>query len=67
MRPPAPPSPESTDRHRAGVVIHHRFHRMKIVEGNVNNIGGFRPKAVDLRRCPPTDGKQRRERRYGRQ
>ncbi len=44
---------------RAGMVIHHRFHRMQIVKRHMNDIGGFRTKAVGILRLAANgNGKQ---------
>ncbi len=48
------------NHHRAGMVIHHRFHRMEIVKRYMDDIRRFRPKAIGiLRLTAHRDGKQR--------
>jgi hypothetical protein len=34
--------------HRAGVVIHHRFYRLQVVEGNMDNIRRFSSPSITL-------------------
>jgi hypothetical protein len=48
------------DHYRAGVVVHHRFYRMKVVKRYVDDIGRFRAKAIGILRLPANGyGKQR--------
>ena len=45
--------------HRAGVVIHHRFYRLQIVEGNMDNIRRFWAETIGiLRLTADGNGKQ---------
>ena len=46
--------------HRAGMVIHHRFHRVQVVERNMDDIRRFRAKSVGILRLTTNgNGKQR--------
>ena len=47
------------DHHRAGVVVHHRFHRVQIVKRHVDDVGRFRTKPVGILRLAANgDGKE---------
>ena len=48
------------NHHRTGVIIHHRFHCVEIVKGNVDDVCRFWPKAVGIFWLGDhRDGKQR--------